>query len=118
MGEGLEIEMPKGDGGGPHYGLRFEVYASPECDGFGDAKDDKRFSIRDDRSDDRDILMTIGKNVSLERAATSKEYCMRLATLLVGLVTLAKEDERLRELMLRYKIEVQHGDTQLWPPKT
>mgnify|MGYP001604286644 CR=1 FL=1 len=86
------------------HGLAFSIY------GTGG---DPQFDIAG--PDDRDIKIDVKDTIDLDAVRASRGCMLRITALFLDLAALAREDERLHELMSRYQLEVKHGEKTLWP---
>lgn len=65
-----------------------------------------------------DVEVIICPEKDIDEVVASPHSGDRVVSLFVRLVRLAREDERLRELLSSYIIRVKHGDKVLWPEET
>ena len=62
-----------------------------------------------------DVKVVIAEGQDIDQVIASPGFHGRLAGLFVRLTRLAREDERLAELLRDYAIEIDHGPRRLWP---
>ena len=66
---------------------------------------------------DLDVMLKLESGVDIAAMRASNVWNLRLASLFLDIAVLAREDERLAEILHdRYRVRVTHGDAVLWPP--